>query len=63
MQRHGFLSIAVFAFIPNPAFDAAGIAAGALRYAAWRFAFACFLGKTAKFLAIAAFGSRFYPNA
>ena len=63
MQRHGFLTITVLAFIPNPAFDAAGIAAGALRYAAWRFALACFVGKAAKFLAIAAFGSRFYPNA
>lgn len=58
MQRHGFLTIAVLAFIPNPAFDAAGIAAGALRYAAWRFALACFIGKTAKFLLIALFGSR-----
>lgn len=58
MQRHGFLTIAVLAFIPNPAFDAAGIAAGALRYAAWRFALACFVGKTAKFLVIAFFGSR-----
>jgi membrane protein YqaA with SNARE-associated domain len=59
MQRHGFVTITVFAFIPNPAFDAAGIAAGALRYAVWRFALACFIGKTAKFLLVAAFGAQF----
>ena len=57
MQRHGFLTIAVFAFIPNPFFDAAGLAAGALRYAAWRFALACFIGKTAKFILVAGFGA------
>lgn len=59
MRRHGFWSITVFAFIPNPAFDAAGIAAGALRYAIWKFALACFVGKTAKFILIAAFGAQF----
>jgi membrane protein YqaA with SNARE-associated domain len=59
MQRHGFLSIAVFAFIPNPAFDAAGLAAGALRYAVWRFMLACFVGKTAKFALVAVFGASF----
>jgi membrane protein YqaA with SNARE-associated domain len=59
MQRNGFVSIALFAFIPNPAFDAAGIAAGALRYAIWRFTLACFIGKTAKFLLVAALGTQF----
>jgi membrane protein YqaA with SNARE-associated domain len=59
MQRHGFLTISILAFIPNPVFDAAGIAAGALRYPAWRFALACFAGKTLKFILVAAFGSHF----
>jgi membrane protein YqaA with SNARE-associated domain len=59
MQRHGFASIALFALIPNPAFDAAGIAAGALRYSVWRFVLACFVGKTAKFVLVALFGSSF----
>lgn len=57
MQRHGFLTVTILAFIPNPVFDAAGIAAGALRYPAWRFALACFLGKTLKFLLIALVGA------
>jgi membrane protein YqaA with SNARE-associated domain len=56
MRKHGFWSITVFAFIPNPAFDAAGIAAGALRYPIWKFALACFVGKTAKFLLVPVFG-------
>ena len=59
MRRHGFLTVSLLAFIPTPVFDAAGIAAGALRYPAWRFAMACFVGKTLKFILIAAFGARF----
>lgn len=57
MARYGFASIVLLSFIPNPFFDAAGIAAGALRYPAWRFALACFLGKTAKFLLVALGGA------
>jgi membrane protein YqaA with SNARE-associated domain len=59
MRRYGFLSVLFFSFIPNPAFDAVGVAAGALRYPAWRFALACFLGKSAKFLLLATLGARF----
>ena len=59
MQRHGFLAITFLAFIPNPVFDAAGIAAGALRYPAWRFALACFVGKTGKFILVALLGAAF----
>jgi membrane protein YqaA with SNARE-associated domain len=39
------LAIFVLAAIPNPLFDMAGIAAGALRLPAWRFLLFCFLGK------------------
>jgi membrane protein YqaA with SNARE-associated domain len=58
MLRNGFVSIALLAFIPNPVFDAAGIAAGALGYPAWKFALACFVGKTGKFLLVAGLGDR-----
>jgi membrane protein YqaA with SNARE-associated domain len=58
MRRYGFLSVVVFSFIPNPFFDAIGLAAGALRYPPWRFALACFLGKTGKFLLVALAGAR-----
>jgi membrane protein YqaA with SNARE-associated domain len=53
MSRHGFATVAVASFIPNPAFDAVGALAGALGFRAWKFCAACFLGKTAKFLLVA----------
>jgi membrane protein YqaA with SNARE-associated domain len=53
MSRHGFVTVAVAAFIPNPAFDAVGALAGATGYGPWRFCLACFVGKTAKFLIVA----------
>lgn len=58
MERHGLLTILVLAAIPNPAFDVAGIIAGALRMPVWKFLLACFLGKTVKSLAIAWLGSQ-----
>ena len=44
MQRRGLLTIAVLAAIPNPAFDLAGIAAGALRLPLWKFLVGCAIG-------------------
>jgi membrane protein YqaA with SNARE-associated domain len=60
MRRHGFVTVTVFSFVPNPVFDAVGIAAGVLRYAVWKFTLACFLGKAAKFLLVAGAGARFW---
>lgn len=57
MQRNGFLTICVLAAIPNPAFDLAGMAAGVLRMALWRFLLAAWLGKTAKTLVFAYAGA------
>jgi membrane protein YqaA with SNARE-associated domain len=54
--RYGFWCVAFFACVPNPFFDAMGLAAGTLRYSWWRFALACFLGKTIKFLIAALIG-------
>jgi len=45
MKRHGFLTLATFAFLPFLLFDLAGIAAGALRYPFWKFLLACFAGR------------------
>ncbi|MDI7277619.1 MAG: VTT domain-containing protein [Anaerolineae bacterium] len=58
MRRHGFATIVVLSAIPNPIFDLAGITAGALHMPVWRFLLACWLGKTAKALAIAWLGSQ-----
>ncbi len=49
IENYGFRFIAFFACIPNPLFDAIGLAAGTLRYSWWRFVLSCFLGKAVKF--------------
>jgi len=60
MQRHpksDFWMVLLLAFIPNPFFDLAGIAAGALRIPVLRFLIACSLGKILKMLVIAYLGA------
>jgi membrane protein YqaA with SNARE-associated domain len=58
MRRYGSLTIFVLSVIPNPLFDLAGIAAGALHYPVWRFLLPCFLGKTVKGLVLAFAGAQ-----
>ncbi len=53
MERSGTLIVFITAFVPNPAFDAVGIMAGAMGMPAWRFFIACFFGKTLRFVLIA----------
>ena len=53
MRRRGWLLLFVISAIPNPLFDVAGIAAGALRYPLWRYLVAVGLGKQVKFFMIA----------
>jgi uncharacterized membrane protein YdjX (TVP38/TMEM64 family) len=48
MQQRGLLTIAALAAIPNPAFDLAGIAAGALRLPLWKFLVGCIIGGIVK---------------
>jgi uncharacterized membrane protein YdjX (TVP38/TMEM64 family) len=51
MRRKQFMSelvIFVLALIPNPFFDAAGMAAGALRFPVWKYLVAAGLGKVIK---------------
>jgi membrane protein YqaA with SNARE-associated domain len=47
-RRYGLWVILVLSIIPNPLFDLAGIAAGALRVPLRRFLLVCWLGKTVK---------------
>jgi membrane protein YqaA with SNARE-associated domain len=56
MQRHGMLTIFVMAVIPNPVFDVGGMAAGALRFPAWKFLVACAAGKVIKNIVFALAG-------
>jgi membrane protein YqaA with SNARE-associated domain len=60
IDRRGFLTVAVLAFLPNPAFDAAGITAGALGYPAWRFVAACTVGKAGRFLLLTLAGAQLW---
>ena len=53
MRRRGWLLLFVISAVPNPLFDVAGIAAGALRYPLWRYLVAVGLGKQVKFFMVA----------
>ena len=56
MRRYGFLTVLVFSIIPNPFFDAAGLAAGTLKMPVAHFMLACFIGKTVRLILIAYLG-------
>jgi membrane protein YqaA with SNARE-associated domain len=53
MRQRGWLVLFLISLIPNPIFDLAGIAAGALRYPLWKFLGVVWVGKLMKFLIIA----------
>jgi uncharacterized membrane protein YdjX (TVP38/TMEM64 family) len=57
MKKYGDVIIFLLAFIPNPAFDTAGISAGVLKMPPYRFLFWCWAGKMVKMLAFAYGGS------
>jgi membrane protein YqaA with SNARE-associated domain len=52
-QNLAYGVIFLLAFIPNPAFDLAGMASGALKLPIWKFLIACALGKILKMLLFA----------
>ena len=56
MQRHGAWVFFVLAAIPNPFFDIAGIAAGAVRFPVWLFLMSAWAGKTLKAILLASAG-------
>lgn len=56
-ERWRNLAILVLATIPNPLFDLAGMASGALRIPISRFLFFCWIGKTIKMLLFAYAGA------
>ena len=57
MDKHGNLTILLLAFIPNPLFDLAGVAAGALKMRVWQFLFWAWVGKFMKTLVTAYAGA------
>jgi membrane protein YqaA with SNARE-associated domain len=52
-QNLAYLMIVGLAFIPNPLFDLAGMASGALKLPIWKFLIACAVGKILKMLMFA----------
>ena len=57
MHRYGALTTFVLAAVPNPIFDLAGMAAGAMRMPLARFFLWCLLGKIVKMLIFAYLGA------
>ena len=53
MRRRGWVLLFLLTVVPNPVFDIAGVAAGALRYSIWRFLGVVLVGKLIKFLTFA----------
>ena len=53
MRRYGIWAVLLLSFIPNPAFDIAGIVAGAMRMPLWKFLLFCWIGKILKMLVFA----------
>jgi len=52
-QNLAYVAILILAFIPNPLFDLAGMASGALKLPIWKFLLFCAIGKIFKMLMFA----------
>jgi uncharacterized membrane protein YdjX (TVP38/TMEM64 family) len=57
MAKYGSITILVLAFIPNPAFDLAGMTAGVLKMPIYKFLFFTWIGKILKMMVFAYAGS------
>jgi len=53
VEKYGAPAIFVLAFLPNPVFDVAGIAAGAMKMQWWKFLIATIAGKVLRFILLA----------
>jgi membrane protein YqaA with SNARE-associated domain len=57
IQKYGYFAVFILAAIPNPFFDLAGIASGAIKIPVGRFLIACWIGQIIKMLVFAYAGS------
>lgn len=57
MRKNGFLTVLVFASVPNPFFDAIGLIAGSLGLPVRRVFVACLIGNTIKYTTLALLGT------
>lgn len=53
IKKNDMWNIGILAFIPNPLFDIAGLAAGNLGIKMWRFIVACAIGRTLRYILLA----------
>lgn len=58
MERRGTITLFLLSIIPNPAFDAAGLAAGAIKFPLKRFLIIVWIGKTIQAIVGAFLGSQ-----
>ena len=56
IRQHSLLAVFVLAFIPNPFFDVAGLAAGTLGISWKRFLLGCIAGRTLRYVLLALLG-------
>lgn len=56
IKKNDMWAIGILAFIPNPLFDVAGLAAGNLGIKIWRFIVACMIGRTFRYILLAYLG-------
>jgi len=56
IEKYGPSGIFVLAFIPNPLFDIAGLAAGAAKIKWWQFLLACAAGRILRYILLALLG-------
>lgn len=56
VRKYGVFAVALFAFVPNPLFDIAGVVAGGLRIEWWRFLLACAAGRILRYILLAMAG-------
>jgi membrane protein YqaA with SNARE-associated domain len=57
IERYGLPAIFVLSFVPNPLFDVAGIASGALKIPWWQFLLACAAGRILRYVLLAMLGN------
>ena len=56
IRKNDMLAIGILAFIPNPLFDVAGLAAGSIGINVWRFIIACIIGRALRYILLAYIG-------
>ncbi|MEW6748211.1 MAG: VTT domain-containing protein [Candidatus Micrarchaeota archaeon] len=57
VRKYGMAAIFVFAFLPNPLFDVAGLVAGGLKMRWWRYLLACAAGRVIRYVLLAMLGA------